>query len=200
MADEPTSETKSIAAETKPDNSLPVEDTHPAQSKPSESDSEKLSKLKLFLKHGDPDVGYHDWCRILMVIFNETKGSDEGLDLANVWSSKGKKYKGLDEIRRKWESFNLNQENPVTIATLCKMVQDNGGDLKAILGMTDEEFECLDKETIVIDDNSDSSIAADDHTDKPDSVTVNQPIIDASSATTPAPTVDDEVILQNWLP
>lgn len=126
-------------------NTNPPNETHSAQ--PSESDSGNLDKLKKLLEHIDPDIGYQKWLDVLMVIFNETKGSDEGLALSDVWSSEGKKYKGSAEIRSKWKSFNLNQENPLTIRTLYKMVQDNGGDLKAILGTADEEFECYDKET-----------------------------------------------------
>jgi hypothetical protein len=36
-----------------------------------------------------------------MAIYHETGASEKGFELANAWSSKGKKYKGQREIRVK---------------------------------------------------------------------------------------------------
>lgn len=146
IADEPAPETKSIVVEIDTNANPPIKETHSAQL--SESDSEKLDKLKKLLEHIDPDIGYQEWLNVLIAIFNETDGSDEGLELADDWSSKGEKYKGSVEIRSKWESFDLNRESRVTIATLYKIVRDNDRDLK-VNPETDDSFrKCNDHENI----------------------------------------------------
>ena len=61
-----------------------------------------------------------------MVIYHETGGSEEGFELANAWSSIGSKYKGIKEIRTKWNSFQAYKGRPITIATLIKMARENG--------------------------------------------------------------------------
>lgn len=73
----------------------------------------------------DPDVGYGDWVRVLMGIFYATGGSDEGLDLADAWSSQGSKYKGSREIEYKWRSFDPDYERPVSIGTLITMARSS---------------------------------------------------------------------------
>ncbi len=88
----------------------------------------------------DPDCGYRDWLTALMVVYHETGGSDEGLDLADAWSEKGKSYKNRAEIESKWRSFSLDVANPVTIATLIWLAKKGGANIAAILGQ-DHTFE-----------------------------------------------------------
>ncbi|SFM78280.1 Primase C terminal 2 (PriCT-2) [Nitrosomonas nitrosa] len=116
----------------------------------SEPQSQVIAKLKALLEHIDPDCGYKDWLHVLMAIFQETGGSEEGLKLAIEWSSKGKKYKGSSEIKAKWRSFRLDVNNPITIATLKKLVSDSGKDLSAICSTAEPGFKKLDFETQVI--------------------------------------------------
>lgn len=105
-------------------------------------DSAHLEKIKKLLDFINPDCDYHEWFRVGMAIFNETRGSDEGLEIFDRWSSKGSKYKGRRDIENTWKSFRLDEPNPVTIATLIKMAQDAGGDVAAIIGDNfDEIFE-----------------------------------------------------------
>lgn len=87
----------------------------------------------------DPDLGYDVWLRVLAAIFNHTKGTEYGLEIAIDWSSKGKKYKGEKEIEAKWRSFSLNHPRPVELATLIKMVE-NG---YAIFMAAEEPFETI---------------------------------------------------------
>lgn len=84
-----------------------------------------FSSIEALLVKIDPDVTYPQWLRVLMAIFNESKGSEEGFNIANDWSSNGMKYKGEREIRTKWRSFRLDAPNRVTIATLYKMTKGN---------------------------------------------------------------------------
>ena len=89
--------------------------------------ADAISELRSLVDHLDPDKGYSNWLNVLMAIFNRSRGSAEGLALAIEWSSKGKKYDGPEEIEYKWESFDLDHENPVTMATLYRMVEEQMG-------------------------------------------------------------------------
>ncbi len=99
---------------------------------------EKIAKL---LGHIDPDSGYEDWLHALMAIFNASQGSDDGLALADQWSGKGSKYQGRNEIEAKWNSFSVDQENPITIGTLIQRARDEGADIQAIMQADDDRFE-----------------------------------------------------------
>lgn len=80
--------------------------------------------LKALLARIDADCGYGDWLRVLMGIFHETEGSEEGFAIANAWSQGGDKYRGESEIRSKWRSFNSRPSRPVTLRTIMAMVKD----------------------------------------------------------------------------
>lgn len=156
VADNPNPVLKSTVFEAGTDANLVIKETNSAQS--SESNSKDLARLKKLLENINPDVDYQEWLSVLMVIFNVTGGSDEGLELADDWSKKGEKYNGLDEIKSKWKSFNLNHENPVTIATLCKMVKDGEKNWKITCDAVTPEFKVLDFETETINSSTPSKI------------------------------------------
>ncbi len=105
--------------------------------------SKILICLNALLTYIDSDSGYEDWLRVLMVIYNETGGSDDGFDLANSWSSNGSKYMGEQEILAKWNSFNLNHPTPLKFGTLCKMVGDSGYDWVTICANAEDQFEAI---------------------------------------------------------
>ena len=83
-----------------------------------------------------------------MAIYHETGGSEEGFELANAWSSKGKKYKGPREIRVKWKSFKSSTVNPITKGTLIQMLEAKGIDWKAVCDAVEPQFEICDYEII----------------------------------------------------
>ncbi|MBV5337247.1 MAG: PriCT-2 domain-containing protein, partial [Deltaproteobacteria bacterium] len=116
----------------------PFEIAH-AQHIVAEPSSEKLAQIKALTGYVPPE-NYEDWLRVGMAIYNETGGSDEGLDLFDQWSSKGKTYKGRQEIEAKWRSFKTGQERPVTIGTLIKMATDNGADWTTICDKAGPQF------------------------------------------------------------
>jgi hypothetical protein len=106
---------------------------------------ENHKKLALLLDRLDADLGYEDWIHVGMAIYHETGGSDDGLALFNSWSSKGAKYKGVSEIRLKWQSFKFGSAAPITIGTIYKMLSDRGVDWRAVELDTDDEFKiCTD--------------------------------------------------------
>lgn len=80
-----------------------------------------LTKIAALLVPIDPDVAYHDWIRVLMVIYHETDGDEAGFKLADDWSSHDYKYKGEKDIRAMWRGFNPNIANPVKMGTLVRM-------------------------------------------------------------------------------
>ncbi|MCX7084928.1 MAG: PriCT-2 domain-containing protein [Methylococcales bacterium] len=88
-----------------------------------------------------PDCGYEDWLQTLMAIFHETGGSEEGLTLADNWSSNGQSYKGRSEVESKWRSFKTDVENPVTIKTLTKKLDAQGIDWMGICSESLDAFE-----------------------------------------------------------
>lgn len=88
----------------------------------SQPNPDNLERVRRVLEQLDPDLPYTGWLRVLMGIYHESKGSEEGFEIANNWSAQGHKYKGEKEIRSKWRSFNLKLRRPVTIGTLIQMV------------------------------------------------------------------------------
>lgn len=107
-----------------------------------------LAKLEGLLAHISPDGGYEDWLHALMAIFHETQGSEDGLALADRWSSQGNGYSGQKDIDTKWRSFHLDEANPVTLGTLIKLAKEGGGDMQVILGSADNRFEACEYEVI----------------------------------------------------
>lgn len=111
----------------------------PATSGTTENLSKKLILIKALIAHLDPDEGYQEWINVLMAIHHETNGSDEGLEIADEWSSKGEKYKGLSEIKAKWESFRIGASS-ITIGTVRHMLKKRGLDANQIVGDVICEF------------------------------------------------------------
>lgn len=90
----------------------------------SQPNSRNLERVRQVLTQLDPDLTYLSWLRVLMGIYHESGGSEEGFELANEWSSQGYKYNGEKEIRTKWRSFTLKLRRPVTIGTLISMANN----------------------------------------------------------------------------
>jgi Bifunctional DNA primase/polymerase, N-terminal/Primase C terminal 2 (PriCT-2)/AAA domain len=103
--------------------------------------SAKVAHMRAMLEHIDPDEGYDFWLKALMAIHHETEGSDEGLALADEWSSKGERYKGTRDVEKKWASFDAGSTTPVTMATLASKLKDQGLDWRAICDEAEDPFE-----------------------------------------------------------
>lgn len=88
------------------------------------------SEVEEILSWIDPDSGgYYAWLDVLMGLHNHFCGSNEGLQLADLWSSQGAKYKA-GEVAEKWMSFSPNGDK--TFATVAEMARRNGADLSDI--------------------------------------------------------------------
>lgn len=108
-----------------------------------------LQTIENLLEHYDASCSYDDWVRVGMVISNETKGSYEGMELFDRWSSKGNTYKGRKEIETKWSSFRSDASNAVGIGTLFKIINDALLASSLARYLAEPDFECHEEETIV---------------------------------------------------
>lgn len=77
-----------------------------------------LDELRTMLGKHDPSCDRDTWVRTLAAIHHETRGSPEGLALANEWSSQSPKYIGFEDVETSWRSFHTDHASPVTIASL----------------------------------------------------------------------------------
>ena len=107
-----------------------------------------LKQLSALVGVLDPDRDYDSWVQGGMAIFYETGGSADGLAMFDLWSSRGRKYKGFREIADKWKSFSLDQPNPVTIRTLRQRVDAAGHDWIAVCAALEPQFEVCAYEVI----------------------------------------------------
>jgi hypothetical protein len=72
-------------------------------------------KLRAVLARKDPDCDRDSWVKVLSQLHHETKGSDDGLALANEWSARGSKYDGFEDVRTRWRSFTLGRPGSATM-------------------------------------------------------------------------------------
>ncbi len=76
----------------------------------------RFAEVALLLLPIDPDVKYDNWVKVLMAVHHETGGSEAGFELVNEWSVKGRKYKGMEDVRSHWRSFSTDRPNIVGVA------------------------------------------------------------------------------------
>ena len=77
------------------------------------------------LKLIDPDEDYHQWISIGMALHHESGGSDYGLEVWDVWSSHGEKYKP-GECLSKWHGFSSDGDRRITLGTLKHLGYSKG--------------------------------------------------------------------------
>jgi len=106
-----------------------------------EDESFKIASLRAMLYQIDPDESYDTWFKSLMIIHHETNGSDQGLVLADEWSSQGSLYKGTKEIESKWQSFSKYSGAPLTEASLSMMLTERGVDSLELKAQVMEDLE-----------------------------------------------------------
>lgn len=97
------------------------------------SKNEKLLAIQALIAPLDPDIGYDEWRNVLMAIHHETGGSEEGLAIADEWSSAGAKYEGYKKIAEKWNSFSVRSDSTITMGTVRYMLKERGFDANQIL-------------------------------------------------------------------
>ena len=78
--------------------------------------------INTMLGYVNPDLDRDTWCKVGMAIHDATNG--EGLELWDLWSAKGSKYRGINDTRKTWESF--GKKEGITIGTLVFLAEANG--------------------------------------------------------------------------
>lgn len=97
---------------------------HSAEPQLATTDVAELTRL---VNQLSPNLGYEDWVHVLMAVYHETQGSDQGFAVIDEWSSRGDSYPGTDMLRIKWQSFKANTGRPITVGTLRSLVKLAGG-------------------------------------------------------------------------
>lgn len=104
---------------------------------------ETLFQLNAMLEALDPDCGRDDWRNVGMAIHYETGGCDVGYTLWQAWSEKGKKYPGDAELSYQWSTFDSDVSNPVTIASIRRMVFEAGYDADELCMSPEDRFQAV---------------------------------------------------------
>jgi hypothetical protein len=97
-------------------------------------DTAKIHKLLACI---DSHCGRQDWFNVLAALHHTFGGSDEGLAIADAWSSTAANYCGPEALAYQWRSLDGFGRTPITIATLIKMAKDRGCDTAALMGVED---------------------------------------------------------------
>lgn len=79
------------------------------------------------LKFLDPDCSYPEWIAVAAALKHQFDDA-EGFKVFNDWSSKGSKYAGPEETKKKWDTFRQHTRGraPVTIRSLLKKAAEAG--------------------------------------------------------------------------
>lgn len=69
----------------------------------------------------DTSLGYDDWRNVIFAIHYETRGSADGLQIAQEWSERSPKYDPEFLQERVWQYIRPDPSNPVAGGTICKL-------------------------------------------------------------------------------
>jgi hypothetical protein len=89
-----------------------------------------LETVRNALEYIHPDLPYPEWFGICAALKHQFSlhSDEEGYHLFDEWSSKGGKYTGPEDTRKKWESSAQTPagRRPITIRTLLRMAESGG--------------------------------------------------------------------------
>ena len=72
---------------------------------------------------------YQSWIRVAMILYNTSKKSGVDLfEMFNKWSSKSKKYKGTEDIKKYWNGLKNQKGNKLSIGSLIFEAKKEGID------------------------------------------------------------------------
>lgn len=89
----------------------------------------------------DANMAHTPWLTVGMALHHQYRGSDDGFDAWDEWSSTSGKYPGRDALRKRWESFGRNPDKSITGRSLIKMGKEAGVYVSASAPATADEFE-----------------------------------------------------------
>lgn len=73
---------------------------------------------------------YYAWIQTGMALHHQFEGSRYGCTLWGKWSLKDPRYEEIDivkQVKEKWKSFSTNNNNPVTFASIIKIINEQKG-------------------------------------------------------------------------
>ena len=70
------------------------------------------------------DINYDDWITVGMALHHQYQGSDEGLAIWNTWCATSESKYTEGEPEAKWHSFSTHTQNPITLASLRRVVNE----------------------------------------------------------------------------
>jgi replicative DNA helicase len=76
------------------------------------------------------ETGYHEWFKVCQALHHQFKGSEEGLQIFTNWSLTDTRYSEeriKQECRLKYKSLTKKIDNPVTFASVIKIVNEKKG-------------------------------------------------------------------------
>lgn len=96
-----------------------------AKNKPLDITEEKVKEsLNLYPAE---NTNYHEWLNVGMALHHQYQGHEKGLNIFLEWSLKDNRFpknKIDNEAKQKWKSFELDNTNPLTFATIIQKVKD----------------------------------------------------------------------------
>jgi hypothetical protein len=66
----------------------------------------------------DPDVDRDTWVKVGAAVHHSFQGEEEGFELFDEWSSRGEKYAGEWDTRKRWDSYLATRGARVTVGSL----------------------------------------------------------------------------------
>lgn len=100
----------------------------------------KLRLLQAALRHIDPTTAPYDRrFKVAAAISHETRGGIEGLDLFDEWLSRRPSYRGVEESIRRWRYLDPNCPRSYTLASIRRMVEDEGTSWEVVVREAAEE-------------------------------------------------------------
>lgn len=84
------------------------------------------------LEYIPADDYQNEWLNVGMALHHEYRGSEEGFNLWDKWSSKSKKYGGPEVCWKKWQTFGAYAGAKVTGGKIHHLFKQNGGVLERV--------------------------------------------------------------------
>lgn len=95
------------------------------------------------------ETGYHEWFTVCQALHHQYAGNDKGLEIFTKWSLRDSRESKEDierHAQRKYRSIRSECENPITFASIVKIVNDKKKLPATGIG---REFEVLNKELFI---------------------------------------------------
>jgi hypothetical protein len=105
----------------------------------SEPTKKFLALLTLALSHLDPDCCHADWFRIGAALHSSTQGCEDGLEIFDDWSSRGRKYPGRRRIEYQWQCYDRGP-GTIGIGTIRHYLKEEGVSWTALEAEVEERL------------------------------------------------------------